>query len=302
MDKPIILSLESLLRSPANDGQEMESGAFYHNEGMAVVFGRNQLMQAYLRPQSPYLIDDYRCGLVVSGTLRGRINLVEHSLTAGTLVYLGPGSFVEPLDATPDFRICGLGMVPDVFGQACATDPPAIFTNALPKDGQLPLTDDELPLMRTLFATLWQMLHQPTPTSRPTRHAMAAALMHQVSDLFTRHQPPTQASKGTGHALFERFLQLVNAHATTQRRLAFYADHLCVTERYLTTTIRQASGLTAKHWIDRAVITAAKVMLRHSDLPVNLIADELQFPNPSFFCKYFRRLTGTTPQAYRDGQ
>lgn len=301
MRPPTILPLEALLGLSGHGTQATEPAAFYHAEGMAVVFGMNQVMQSYLRPQSPYLIDDYRCGLVVSGTLRGRINLMEHHITAGTLVYLAPGSFVEPLDMTPDFRICGLGMVADVFAQVCAVERPAIFTSAMPKDGRLQLTADELQLMHALFATLWQLLHQEEAPGRAARHAMAAAVLQHVSDLFVRHQSSAPVLPGTGHALFERFLQLVNAHARTQRRLAFYADRLCITERYLTTLVRQTSGLTAKQWIDRAVITAAKVMLRHSALTISQIADELQFPNPSFFCKYFRRLTGTTPQEYRAG-
>ena len=63
--------------------------------------------------------------------------------------------------------------------------------------------------------------------------------------------------------------------------------------------IRQASGITAKDWIDRAVITAAKVMLRYSNLQIAEIAERLHFPNPSFFCKYFKRLEGCTPQEYK---
>ena len=54
--------------------------------------------------------------------------------------------------------------------------------------------------------------------------------------------------------------------------------------------------------IDDAIITRIKVALRHSDKTVSEIADEMCFPNPSFFCKYFKRLTGMTTQAYRAGR
>lgn len=63
--------------------------------------------------------------------------------------------------------------------------------------------------------------------------------------------------------------------------------------------VRQTSGITAKEWIDKAVITSAKVLLRHGDLPIVEISDRLHFATPSFFCKYFKRLTGCTPQEYR---
>ena len=42
----------------------------------------------------------------------------------------------------------------------------------------------------------------------------------------------------------------------------------------------------------------AKLMLRHTDKLVYQIADELNFPNASFFSKYFRRMAGMTPNDY----
>ena len=74
---------------------------------------------------------------------------------------------------------------------------------------------------------------------------------------------------------------------------------MCLTERYLGTVIRQASGVTAKEWIDRALIARVKVELRHTDKSVARISEEMNFPNPSFFSKYFKRLTQQTPAQYR---
>ena len=43
-----------------------------------------------------------------------------------------------------------------------------------------------------------------------------------------------------------------------------------------------------------------KVELRHTDKSVAQISDEMGFPNPSFFSKYFKRLTGMTPAAFKN--
>lgn len=91
----------------------------------------------------------------------------------------------------------------------------------------------------------------------------------------------------------------MNLYGQREHQLGFYADKLCITSRYLGTVILSESGVGAKEWIDRAIISAAKVQLRHSDRQTTQIADELNFPNVSFFCKYFKRLTGFTPQQYR---
>ena len=81
--------------------------------------------------------------------------------------------------------------------------------------------------------------------------------------------------------------------------LSFYADKMCVTPRYLGVVIKETSGITVKEWIDRALITNAKIMLKYENIPIAQIAEDLNFPNPSFFCKFFKRITGMTPHEFR---
>ena len=58
--------------------------------------------------------------------------------------------------------------------------------------------------------------------------------------------------------------------------------------------------LTAVDWIERFVILEAKVLLKSSNLNIQQIADELNFPSQSFFGKYFKKLTGMSPKEFRN--
>lgn len=129
---------------------------------------------------------------------------------------------------------------------------------------------------------------------------MLTTITNYYNVIFATSQPAFSCHR-SANDIFVRFIHLVNDHCKEQRQLAFYAEKICVTERYLSTVIRQISGITAKEWIDKAVVTAAKVKLRHSDLQITEITEALHFPNPSFFCKYFKRLVGCTPQENRHG-
>jgi YesN/AraC family two-component response regulator len=100
--------------------------------------------------------------------------------------------------------------------------------------------------------------------------------------------------------IFNKFIYLVNRSNGIERQLDYYADKMCLSQRYLGSIIRNVSGVTAKEWIDRAAITEIKVLLKHSDKQITQIADQLHFPNYSFFSKFFKRLTGTTPKKYRE--
>ncbi|MBQ5724113.1 MAG: helix-turn-helix domain-containing protein, partial [Muribaculaceae bacterium] len=48
------------------------------------------------------------------------------------------------------------------------------------------------------------------------------------------------------------------------------------------------------------VILEAKVMLRSSNMTIQQIADELNFPSQSFFGKYFKKSVGVSPKEYRN--
>ena len=75
-----------------------------------------------------------------------------------------------------------------------------------------------------------------------------------------------------------------------------------LTPKYLTTIIRKTTGRTASEWIDDYVVLEAKNLLKYSTMSIQEVAYSLNFPNQSFFGKYFKEHTGLTPTAYRTGK
>ena len=67
----------------------------------------------------------------------------------------------------------------------------------------------------------------------------------------------------------------------------------------MSTIIKQVSGKSAKQWIDDALVTRIKIDLKHTDKTVARICDDMNFPNPSFLTKFFKRMTGMTPREFR---
>ena len=99
--------------------------------------------------------------------------------------------------------------------------------------------------------------------------------------------------------IYHRFVDAVKENFKQRRDVEFYASSLCLSPGHLSRIIKAISGKTVRGWIRDYVILEAKVMLQTSDLTVSEISDNLNFPNPSFFSKYFRETTGTTPGQYR---
>lgn len=99
--------------------------------------------------------------------------------------------------------------------------------------------------------------------------------------------------------LLEQFLKLVAQYHDQERGMAFYADKMCLTPKYLSKLIRNVSGKSGPEWIDSFVILEAKNLLKYSDIPIKEIVYKLHFPNSSVFYKFFKSHTGMTPSEYR---
>lgn len=80
-----------------------------------------------------------------------------------------------------------------------------------------------------------------------------------------------------------------------------FAALLGVSTGYLTEAVREVTGSTPGHLIRRARVLEAKRLLAGTDLTVVRVAREVGFADPAYFCRFFRRETGTSPGDYRRG-
>lgn len=93
---------------------------------------------------------------------------------------------------------------------------------------------------------------------------------------------------------------LVEEHFRKERQLSFYAGKLAMTPDRLNDHVKRAAGVTAGHLIRQRVLTEAKRQLVFTNQPIHEIAYDLTFADPSHFARFFRKQTGTTPQAFRE--
>lgn len=77
------------------------------------------------------------------------------------------------------------------------------------------------------------------------------------------------------------------------------ADRLALTPGYLGTVIRDLTGKTATNHINEKTVVEAKSYLLHTNLQMSEIAHRLGFNNLSYFTRFFKKNTGTTPKQYK---
>lgn len=98
---------------------------------------------------------------------------------------------------------------------------------------------------------------------------------------------------------FMKFMDLLLQNFREHHNVDFYADKMALTPKYLSSLMKEISGISASLWINDYIVVEAKTLLKSSDMNIKQVADYLYFPNPSFFSKYFKQHTGLTPKEYR---
>ena len=158
----------------------------------------------------------------------------------------------------------------------------------------------DLSLDKSSFDTYYKMLLNAV--NSPVRQFRIQSAQHlTLSMLYYYAQRLETASrqKDKRQLLFEKFLEDVKSYYRINRTLPFYAGKLGVSVTYLTELVKEKHGMTAADYIDKHTVTECMALLNSTQLSINQISRSMNFPSPSVFGKFFKRMTGISPTEYR---
>jgi AraC-like DNA-binding protein len=143
-----------------------------------------------------------------------------------------------------------------------------------------------------------------TPVSRyPHRHDMLMAqtdIMVEMLDACRRQIDEEERAINRNRSVFNTFCNLLAQHYREQHEVAFYAEKAHLTARHFSVIIKEVVGLSASDYIEQYLATQAKNLLTtRPDLSVQQISYHLGFAESPSFCRFFKRLTGVTPNDLR---
>lgn len=245
----------------------------------------------------PYRLQEGRIAIITNGRARVLINLIEYIFRPNYISLIAPGSIIQIIETSQDFDAHMMAIEHNFLPVSGKEEFFAHFLQRK-KNLLLPLTTTEQVQIENFITVMWDVLQEPVFRKEVIQHLLAG-LLYNI-EYIAKNKGQSESSPLTHqNDIFQRFISLVNTYSKTERNVSFYADKLCLTPRYLNTVIRQANQQTVMDWINQSIILEAKVLLKHSNRLVYQISDELNFPNPSFFSKFFKRMTGMTPQEYQ---
>ncbi|MFI9832244.1 GlxA family transcriptional regulator [Streptomyces sp. NPDC051913] len=97
----------------------------------------------------------------------------------------------------------------------------------------------------------------------------------------------------------EPVLEWIEDHLAQEITLGAMATRSGMSERTFSRRFREQTGTTPLQWLLRARVRRAQYLLENSDHPIERIARQAGFGSPAAFRERFRRVAGTSPQAYR---
>lgn len=163
------------------------------------------------------------------------------------------------------------------------------------------LTEKELVIFNKYYELVVEKMSQPQHLYyKETMNALVQSAIYEL----LAHLEHTVSATDTGimrqgELTFKKFMTLVSEDGGKNRSVGYYAKELCVTPKYLSAICKEQSGKTASEWIQKRAVETIRHLLKNSEKSIKELADELNFPNMSFFGKYVKEHLGMSPSNFR---
>ena len=125
------------------------------------------------------------------------------------------------------------------------------------------------------------------------------ALTYRLCSIYSRRIIEEKNVAGHKIDTFIKLIRLIEKYYMQERGVAFYADKLYLSPKYLSALSKSVCGYTVQGLVFRAIIRKSIFWLKNTNKSVQEISDDLNFPNASFFGTFFKKQTGLAPSHYR---
>jgi AraC-like DNA-binding protein len=162
---------------------------------------------------------------------------------------------------------------------------------------ELPLSPEDLVFLDDIAQKLLDEQEQNHGMRNSMISAYLRVLLIHLSRIYTTSFATSAIPEES--PLLTRFRSLINEHYTRHHDVAAYADMLSVSTGHFSELVKKQSGKTPMEHIHDRLLLEAKRLLFHTEASAKEIAFELGFEEASYFNRFFRRLTDSTPLSYR---
>lgn len=220
---------------------------------------------------------------------------------AGETVFLSEGNNFSIGELSDDLRVSILFYHIDPIREILGSSIVAmyLYTTLTPEPCYVWTSGEESDLARYIALLGRHRKSAQNPFDNHECKLLLLALTYRLCSIYSRRIIEEKNVAGHKIDTFIKLIRLIEKYYMQERGVAFYADKLCLSPKYLSALSKSVCGYTVQELVFRAIIRKNIFWLKNTNKSVQEISDDLNFPNASFFGTFFKKQTGLAPSYYR---
>lgn len=220
---------------------------------------------------------------------------------AGETVFLSEGNNFSIGELSDDLRVSILFYHIDPIREILGSSIVAmyLYTTLTPEPCYVWTSGEESDLARYIALLGRHRKSAQNPFDNHECKLLLLALTYRLCSIYSRRIIEEKNVAGHKIDTFIKLIRLIEKYYMQERGVAFYADKLCLSPKYLSVLSKSVCGYTVQELVFRAIIRKSIFWLKNTNKSVQERSDDLNFPNASFFGTFFKKQTGLAPSYYR---
>lgn len=252
-------------------------------------------------PEKPFRMDYYAFCICTQGEIDLEINTIKYKISVGSLLCSAPSTFVHFLNATDDFHM-QLVFFEKNFLLTNISDPFIIEKMGLFQNDSFSIVNTTSENTEVLLDIVEKLKDKERNNGEFTNQIIRTLIFHlllEIAEIYHNVAPDTIESKDPQTNFYLRFKKLIQENILSQKSVQFYADQLCVSNKYLIDITRNIAAKTPHQIINETLLKEAHVLLGDPKLSISEVAYKLHFNSASAFGRFFKRQTNFSPSEYK---
>ncbi|WP_294454365.1 AraC family transcriptional regulator [uncultured Bacteroides sp.] len=250
--------------------------------------------------KTPSKVPGYLFLLCFQGTCTITVHLTQYTMKKGTLLILLPDLYFQVLEQSDDCKFIFAGFATELVRSSSLFSKSIEYTPFIFEKPVLQLEKKGYELMYSYIRIIIKAKYIYNNVITQEQAALTfTQLILGLGNLIKNGKSVNQ-QYNRNQEIVKELVRTVVMNYQTERNVSFYAEKMHLSPQHLSTTIKKITGKTLTDIISSFIINDAKAKLKSTEMTIQEIAYSLNFPDISFFGKYFKRYTGMSPKQYRN--
>lgn len=251
---------------------------------------------------SPMRMNAMMIVITTQGSSQFCLDYVPYNINSNQLVTIFPTHTIQLSEVSSDFKAKMLVVSKSFMDTWMEKRTPSMLNYfKLVKNPCTALDTKEKDLLSNIVVSLRSKIKNRSHfLQRETLQVGFMEFLIELGNIFMSKKDGLKAPTFTRkEELLNQFLEMLFAHCKEEHQVSFYADKLCISPQYLSLILKELTGRSASKWIDDALMTEAKILLKSPNITIQQVANILNFSDQSTFGKFFKKHKRMSPLEYR---